>query len=596
MYTTASVFFKTLADAGVTHAFVNWGSDHPAFLEDICRQQVENDGKTLLEIVTCPSEFVALSAAQGYAQVTGRPAVVIVHVDVGTQSLAGAVHNADRGQAPVLIFAGASPFSASGEFKGSRNEFMMWHQDTHDQSAIVRQYMRYTAQIQSSKTASKQLLRALQIATSEPKGPVYLWARREATEEDVDETAMRTAVPRWPVVTMQALSSHAVHSITSALLDAEFPLIITANAGRNPATVPLLSELASKLAIGVLSVAPSALSIPANHPYFLGNIFIGKLPHLDYADVVVLLDVDCPWADATDNEPRKDAQIFVLDNDPLKRTFGWSHVDAEMLCATDTETALSQLLGALETPEVDIAAAQAKLQARRARLDSAREERLAALSVAEARLAPDGHTLSVPFILGALRDSANGGTPSRGAKVLWLNEAASASALIWNHIAASQPGSMFMSGGTALGWVLGASIGASIGAKVDGKGTELVVSITGDGNFLFGAPTAAYWIARRYGTPFLMVVLNNRGWASPKLSMRGVYPTGIGSLVSGEKLSVGFGEEHNADFGGIAAAAGGAWARKVDRADEVKSVFEEAIKVVLEERRCAVVECVIESI
>ena len=85
MYTTASVFFKTLADAGVTHAFVNWGSDHPAFLEDLRRQQVENDGKTLLEIVTCPSEFVALSAAQGYAQVTGRPAVVIVHVDVGTQ-------------------------------------------------------------------------------------------------------------------------------------------------------------------------------------------------------------------------------------------------------------------------------------------------------------------------------------------------------------------------------------------------------------------------------------------------------------------------------------------------------------------------------
>ena len=78
--------------------------------------------------------------------------------------------------------------------------------------------------------------------------------------------------------------------------------------------------------------------------------------------------------------------------------------------------------------------------------------------------------------------------------------------------------------------------------------------------------------------------------------MKGVYPTGIGSLASGEKLSVGFGEEHNADFGGIAAAAGGAWARKVENANELRSVFDEAIKVVLEERRCAVVECVIESI
>ena len=74
-----------LADAGITHAFVNWGSDHSAFLEDLQRQRVENDGRTLVEIVTCPSEYVALSAAHGYAQVTRRPAVVIVHVDVGTQ-------------------------------------------------------------------------------------------------------------------------------------------------------------------------------------------------------------------------------------------------------------------------------------------------------------------------------------------------------------------------------------------------------------------------------------------------------------------------------------------------------------------------------
>ena len=84
MYSTASIIFKTLADAGITHAFVNWGNDHPAFLEELERERVEN-GKTTVEIITCPHEMVALSAAQGYAQVTGRPAAVIVHVDVGTQ-------------------------------------------------------------------------------------------------------------------------------------------------------------------------------------------------------------------------------------------------------------------------------------------------------------------------------------------------------------------------------------------------------------------------------------------------------------------------------------------------------------------------------
>ena len=84
MNTTASVILKTLADAGVTHAFVNWGNDHPAFLEELERQRVEQ-GKTAIEIVTCPNEMVGLSAAQGFTQVTGTPSLMIVHVDVGTQ-------------------------------------------------------------------------------------------------------------------------------------------------------------------------------------------------------------------------------------------------------------------------------------------------------------------------------------------------------------------------------------------------------------------------------------------------------------------------------------------------------------------------------
>ena len=83
---------------------------------------------------------------------------------------------------------------------------------------------------------------------------------------------------------------------------------------------------------------------------------------------------------------------------------------------------------------------------------------------------------------------------------------------------------------------------------------------------------------------------------SPKFSMRAVHPTGLGSVASGEKLSVGFGQEGNVDYGGVAAAAGGAWARQVARADQLRSVLEEAMRVVMQERRCAVVDCLVESI
>ncbi|KAI0330510.1 thiamine diphosphate-binding protein [Cubamyces sp. BRFM 1775] len=594
MYTTASVFFKTLANAGITHAFVNWGSDHAALLEELQRQRAE-DGKTLIDIVTCPSEYVALSAAHGYAQITGKPAVVIIHGDVGTQTMAGAVHNADKGQMPVLIFAGSAPCTANGELRGSKDEYGMWFQDVPDQPAIVRQYMRYVAQIQSGKNASNVIMRALQIATSQPKGPVYLWARREVIEEDVDEATVTAAatLSKWPSVTPGALTSRAVDTITSALVHAEFPLILTANAGRNPSATQLLAELSSALAIGVLACASSSVPIAGDHPYLLGYHFWGKQPHLDKADVVLVLDIDVPWVDADGCEPRAGAKVFVIDNDPLKRTFGWSHVDADLLCTADTETALGQLIEAVRA--VDAETYGEKVQARRRSLGAIKATRQAQLSHAENLLAPDGVLPTVPMLLAALRSAVAAQTFSGGQKILYLTEAASVSGLVWNHLAPA-PGSMFMSGGTSLGWVLGASIGMSIGAKVAQKGCDLVVSLTGDGNFLFGAPTATFWVAKKYNTPFLMIVVNNHGWFSPKFSMRAVHPTGHGSVASGEKLSVGFGQDGNVDYAGVAAAAGGAWACQVARADQLRDVFEEAVRVVTRDRRCAVVDCLVESI
>lgn len=82
--TTSSLFLHTLARVGISHVFVNWGSDHPAMLEELGRQRTAY-GAHALAIVTSPNEMVALSAAHAYAQVTGKPAAVIVHVDVGTQ-------------------------------------------------------------------------------------------------------------------------------------------------------------------------------------------------------------------------------------------------------------------------------------------------------------------------------------------------------------------------------------------------------------------------------------------------------------------------------------------------------------------------------
>jgi thiamine pyrophosphate-dependent acetolactate synthase large subunit-like protein len=129
--------------------------------------------------------MIGVSMADGYARVTGRPQAVIVHVDVGTQALAHSVHNTSIGRAPVLIFSGLLPFTEAGELAGSRTEYIHWLQDVPDQKAIVRQFYRYTGKIRSGLNVKQTVGRALQFASSDPKGPVYLVSAREVLVEKV---------------------------------------------------------------------------------------------------------------------------------------------------------------------------------------------------------------------------------------------------------------------------------------------------------------------------------------------------------------------------------------------------------------------------
>ncbi|KAJ6519084.1 thiamine diphosphate-binding protein [Mycena sanguinolenta] len=505
MYTTSSVLLQSLANAGITHIFANWGSDHPALLEDLQRQRSEKDGKTASQIITCPNEMVALTAAQGFAQVTGKPAAVIVHVDVGSQALAGAIHNVDRGRIPVLIYAGASPFTSLGEMKGSRNEWIMSLQDIPDQASILRQYMRFTSQIESGKVATGIIHRALQISTSHPKGPVYLWARREVMEEEVELSAVNTTVPlrKWPSIEPTALSAAAATTIARALLEAKSPLIVASHPGRSKAAVPLLANLSTTLAIPIVAVCPSAVAIPFSHPYFIGVTYLNRgshSHHLAKADVILVLDSDVPWI-PTLQAPDPDARVFVLDSgDPLKTISAvtqW-HIDAEMICNADVVLALEGINAAVDA---QLGTGNASLiDQRRTAVATEHNEWVRTLDGLENAWLQDLQSgrATIPNILGVLRRTIEEQAPSHSLeKTLVLNESVTNNPIVWQHMRTEVPGGQLTSGGSSLGWGLPAAIGAHLGA---GKNYELIVSIVGDGSFMFAVPSSVFWIARRYET------------------------------------------------------------------------------------------------
>jgi acetolactate synthase I/II/III large subunit len=140
---------------------------------------------------------------------------------------------------------------------------------------------------------------------------------------------------------------------------------------------------------------------------------------------------------------------------------------------------------------------------------------------------------------------------------------------------------MFASGGGSLGWSGGAAIGMKLAAP---DGTFVVMS--GDGSYMFSQPSTVHWMARRYRTPFLQVIYNNHGWKAPKFSALAIHPDGFASRAADLDLSF----DPPPDYSGIAAAAGGAFARVVKRAQDVEATVAEGLKVVLEERRCAVID------
>jgi acetolactate synthase-1/2/3 large subunit len=154
-----------------------------------------------------------------------------------------------------------------------------------------------------------------------------------------------------------------------------------------------------------------------------------------------------------------------------------------------------------------------------------------------------------------------------GPDALVLTEAITNYHVVCEHLRPSRPGSLLGSGGSSLGW----SGGAAVGAKLAAPG-RTVVSLVGDGSYLFSVPAAAQWMARRYRAPSLTVIFDNQGWAAPALSALAVHPAGATAAVG---AGTGFAPE--ADLPGVAAAAGGAYAATVSLAAALPATVRRAL-------------------
>jgi acetolactate synthase-1/2/3 large subunit len=293
----AETLVAGLGELGIEVIFLNPGTDTAPVQEAV--RALSAQGVQVPRVVLCMYEGVALAAAHAYYAATGRPQVVMVHVDVGTQNLGAMVHNAMRAEVGVVMIAGRTPATAYGELPGGRDATVHWHQDVPDQAGVVRPYVKWTGEV-SAATPLRTVTRALQVAATSPAGPVYLTAEREvlmqpAIAEDVPPARYRAPIPPAP-------DAEAIARAARLLADAERPVVITTRVGQNPQGVAALVEVAERTG-AVIVDHRERVNFPSSHPAYLTNAAqVGEC--LGQADVVLLADAPVPWIPAHGAPPQ----------------------------------------------------------------------------------------------------------------------------------------------------------------------------------------------------------------------------------------------------------------------------------------------------
>jgi acetolactate synthase-1/2/3 large subunit len=151
--TVSDAYLALLADRGVDHLFGSAGTDFAPIIEALARARAL--GLPHPRPVTCPHENTAQHMAIGYYLATGRPALTMHHVNVGTANALNGLLNAARGPVPMLFTAGRTPLNED-TLKGHRTLDIHWTQEMFDQAAMARESVKRDYELRNAEQLVEQ--------------------------------------------------------------------------------------------------------------------------------------------------------------------------------------------------------------------------------------------------------------------------------------------------------------------------------------------------------------------------------------------------------------------------------------------------------
>src|SRR3981081_4905112 len=221
---TAEAYIRRLAERGIDYVFANAGTDFAPIIEAISRNA--GGDRKIPKFITVPHENVAMAMAHGYYRACGKTAAVMVHVTVGTGNTINGLMNATRDNIPLLLAAGRTPLTETGHI-GPRNRSIHWGQESFDQGGMVREFVKWDYELRDGQPVEPLVDRALDIAMSEPRGPVYLTLPREVLTDRSVAQRRATVRPLGSLAPEPAWA--AVEEAAGIIAKAEFPLIVTSS-------------------------------------------------------------------------------------------------------------------------------------------------------------------------------------------------------------------------------------------------------------------------------------------------------------------------------------------------------------------------------
>ena len=520
------------------------------------------------EFITCIHEEASVAMCHGYGKIAGKPMAAMVHGVVGLQHSSMAIYNAFCDQVPALVMAGNVGNGTQ------RRPGVEWAHSAHDQGIIVRDYVKWDDQANNLQDFAEGMVRAYDLATTTPMGPVMVVIDADQQEEEL-EPGRKLFIPKLRTRVQPVGDPGALSEAAKLLVAAENPVIVSGRYTRTEAGPKRLVQLAELLQAPVVDER-NRMNMPSRHPL---NHSQRGAAMIRQADVILALEpmdlygtlnnVDDLIGRPAQPKVRPGTKVIVLGTTDtnIKPNMGEyeRYQAADVGIAGDAESSLPWLIQAVEKEMSP--ARKAVAAARGQKLKEAGAKFLQAAHE-EAAYGWDASPVSTARLSAELWNQIKNEDWTMTSEVTFLSNWPYRLWDIQKHY-----NTIGGSVGGGVGYNAPAALGAALANKEHGRVT---VSLNGDGDLMMSP--GVLWTAAHHRIPILYIVHNNRAWHQEYMhvqrmaqrNQRGIDRANIGTTMN----------DPNIDFATLAKSMGVYSQGPVSNPADVGPAIQRAIAVV----------------